>query len=70
MYERVTGGLRNWFFVIVFTPWTAVLVKKLSKFLITNTNKENTYSQGRGYISGFFNGPSQEHLKSTPILFL
>jgi len=45
-------------------------VRKLSKFLIMNTNKENTYSQGRGYISSFFNSLMQEHLKSTPTLFL
>jgi hypothetical protein len=70
VHERFTVGLCNWFLVLVFTPWTAVLVRNLSKFLITNINKENKNSQGRGYVPNFFNSPWQEHLEFTPIIIL
>ena len=47
-----------------------MLVKKLSKFFVTNIGKENTYSQGTDSISSFLNNHLQEHLASTPIIIL
>jgi hypothetical protein len=44
--------------------------QNLSKFLIMNANKENTYSQAMGNISSFLNNLLQEHLKSTAIFIL
>ena len=56
-------------FILIFTPSTAVLVRKLM-FLMTNINKENTYSQGMDNTSNFLNCPSQEHLESTPFIII